>query len=148
MKPKILPSDRGLKIIYIGEWKDDKMHGQGTLIEFRVERDFVHAEKYVGEFKDGIRHGQGTQTYKQRYLTIPQGIFKPSKSQTDVDMYVGEWEDGHWHGQGVYIKGNGNYYEGEWKNGELVKDTSGQLGRPSLFSIDLEGSVNLPCLNI
>ena len=41
---------------YSGEWKDDKLHGQGTYT-------FSSGEKYVGEFKDDKRHGQGTNTY-------------------------------------------------------------------------------------
>ena len=54
---------------YIGEFKDDKYHGQGTL-------KFADGEKYIGEFKDDKRHGQGT-------YTSPDGT-----------KYVGEWKDG------------------------------------------------------
>jgi len=44
----------GLK--YVGEFKDDKVHGQGT---------YTHASgaKYVGEYKDGKRYGQGIYTH-------------------------------------------------------------------------------------
>ena len=41
---------------YVGEWKDNKMHGQGTYT-------FVSGDKYVGEWKDGKMHGQGTYTF-------------------------------------------------------------------------------------
>ena len=41
---------------YVGEWKDDKFHGQGTYT-------FAEGDKYVGEFKDGKKHGQATYTY-------------------------------------------------------------------------------------
>ena len=41
---------------YVGEWKDDKYHGQGTYT-------VANGDKYVGEFKDGKYHGQGTYTY-------------------------------------------------------------------------------------
>ena len=37
---------------YIGEFKDDKYHGQGTLT-------FADGVKYVGQFKDDKYHGQG-----------------------------------------------------------------------------------------
>ena len=40
---------------YIGEWKDDEMHGQGTYT-------YANGDKYVGEYKDGTRHGLGTYT--------------------------------------------------------------------------------------
>ena len=41
---------------YVGEFKDDKQHGQGTFT-------FATGDKYVGEFKDNKRHGQGTYTW-------------------------------------------------------------------------------------
>ena len=41
---------------YVGEWKDDKRHGQGTAT-------FANGEKYVGEFKEDKYHGQGTYTF-------------------------------------------------------------------------------------
>ena len=41
---------------YVGEWKDNKQHGQGTFT-------FADGDKYVGEFRDDKRHGQGTYNY-------------------------------------------------------------------------------------
>ena len=41
---------------YVGEWRDDKPHGQGTYT-------FADGENYVGEFKDDKSHGQGTFTW-------------------------------------------------------------------------------------
>ena len=40
---------------YVGEWKDDKQHGQGTASIFLAGELY---EKYVGEWKDGKMHGQ------------------------------------------------------------------------------------------
>ena len=62
---------------YVGEWKDNKQHGQG--IETSADGD-----NYIGEFKDGKRHGQGTFTF------------------ADGEKYVGEFKDGNYHGQGTY----------------------------------------------
>ena len=77
---------------YVGEWKDDKPHGQGT-----VSR--ANGNKYVGEFKDGKRHGQGTYTY------------------ANGDKYVGEYKDNEQHGQGTYTDAtDGTKYVGEFKN--------------------------------
>ena len=44
---------------YVGEFKDDKMHGQGTI---------THSDgiKYVGEWKNAKMHGKGT-------ITTPDG---------------------------------------------------------------------------
>ena len=41
---------------YVGEWKDNKRHGQGTYT-------YADGDKYAGEYKDDKRHGQGTYTY-------------------------------------------------------------------------------------
>ena len=41
--------------IYVGEWKDQKYHGQGTMT-FRFK-------KYIGEWKNGKKNGQGTETF-------------------------------------------------------------------------------------
>ena len=41
---------------YVGEFKDDRKHGQGTIT-------FPDGEKYVGEYKDDKMHGQGTATF-------------------------------------------------------------------------------------
>ena len=40
---------------YVGEFKDDQLHGQGTYT-------FANGDKYVGEWKDDKKHGQGTYT--------------------------------------------------------------------------------------
>ena len=76
---------------YVGEWKDDKPHGQGT-------GTWSDGMKYVGEYKDGSRRGQGT-------LTWPDGT-----------KYVGEHKDGNRHGQGTMTFYNGDKYVGAYKD--------------------------------
>ena len=61
---------------YVGEFKDDKYHGQGTYTG-------TDGFKYVGEWKDDKKDGQGT-------LTWASGA-----------TYVGEWKDDNMHGQGT-----------------------------------------------
>ncbi len=75
---------------YVGEWEDNKKHGQGTYI-------LVSGEKYVGEWKDNNRHGQGTNTW------------------ASGNKYVGEWEDNKKHGQGTNTWVGGEKYVGEYK---------------------------------
>ena len=82
-------ADKG---VYVGEEKDDKRHGQGTLT-------FSDGSKYVGEWKDGKEHGHGTHTFP------------------DGSNYVGEWKDGKYNGQGTLTFPNGTKYVGEYKKG-------------------------------
>ena len=58
---------------YVGERKDGKYHGQGTLT---YSYDDQYRGEFKGEFKDGEYHGQGT-------FTNPDGT-----------KYVGEFKDG------------------------------------------------------
>ena len=52
---------------YVGEWKDGKLHGQGTYT-------WANENKYVGEYKDGKRNGLGTYTFVNG--TADKGIWK------------------------------------------------------------------------
>ena len=58
---------QGIKIFeknayeYEGEWRDGKMHGQGTFTY--GPKSHVPGHKYVGEYRDGKQRGQGTYTW-------------------------------------------------------------------------------------
>jgi hypothetical protein len=106
------------KAKYVGEWKDGKKHGQGTLT-------WANGRKYVGEFKDGKYHGKGTFTYPDG-TCLYVGEFKDGKMQgqgtyTNVmgHKYVGEWMHGKKNGQGTETWANGGNYVGEWKDGKM-----------------------------
>ena len=87
--------DNGEK--YVGEWKDNKAHGQGTFTS-------VNGDKYVGEIRDHKRHGQGTYT------------------RANGDKYVGEFSDDKRHGQGTLYAADGTILqEGYWERGEFVR---------------------------
>ena len=77
---------------YVGEFKDDKQHGQGTYTS-------PDGRTYVGEWKEGTPNGQGTFTY------------------ANGDKYVGEWKNDQRHGQGTYTYPDGSVKAGIWKNG-------------------------------
>ena len=81
---------------YVGEFKNDKPHGQGT-------ESLATGEKYVGKWKDGERHGQGTYTW------------------ADGAKYVGEHKDSKKHGQGTFTATDGTIMKGIWENGKLVE---------------------------
>ena len=88
---------------YVGEWKDDEMHGQGTLT-------FTSGNKYVGAFKDGMYHGQGTYTW------------------VNGDHYVGEWKDDMYHGQGTYTWADGAQEVGFYFNDQYIPDICEGMG--------------------
>lgn len=102
---------------YVGEFKDDKGHGQGT-------ETSPNGETYVGEFKDGQRSGQGTRTQPNGEQYV--GEWKDGKMNgqgtntwPDGQKYVGEWKDGQQSGQGSWTQPNGAQYVGEWKDGKM-----------------------------
>ena len=76
---------------YVGEYKDGKRHGQGTLTT-------PDGRKYEGEWKNGKKLGQGTFTW------------------SDGRKYVGVFKDGERNGQGTYTWSDGRKYVGEWKD--------------------------------
>ena len=74
----IVTECKGTKIFpngdkYEGEWKNNKMHGQGTYT-------YADGEKYVGEYKDGQVNGQGSYVW------------------ASGAKYEGEWKDDKMHG--------------------------------------------------
>ena len=86
---------------YVGEFRNDKYHGQGTYYYLADNRS--KGDKYVGEYKDGKPHGQGT------YYHLADNQFKG-------DKYVGEFKNYKRNGQGTYTYANGTVVEGTWKN--------------------------------
>ena len=81
--------------IYIGEFQDNRRHGQGTLA-------FDDGRQYVGNWKDDKFNGQGMETY-------PSG-----------NKYIGEFKNNKKHGQGTLTFANGNAaLVGMWKENTL-----------------------------
>ena len=62
---------------YVGEWKNDKYHGQGTFT-------WENGDKYVGEWKNNKRHGKGKLIKKYANVVL-KGIFINS-SLYSIDM--------------------------------------------------------------
>ena len=87
---------------YVGEFKDESFHGQGT---------FTYEDgEYVGEFKDNKKHGQGTYTFAD-----------------DGTKYVGEWKDDDYNGQGTFYNSDGTIaVAGLWKDGKPQADTNAE----------------------
>jgi hypothetical protein len=119
------------EIKYVGEVKNGKPHGKGTL----TYPD--KGGKYVGQWKNGKYHGKGKLNYggKQgEYI----GEFKNGKcdgygefKQRGVQKYSGNWKNGKYHGQGT-LKHYKEEYTGIFKNGEL----------PSIYLEPKENNIN------
>lgn len=84
---------------YVGEFKDFKYDGQGTLVQ--------DGAKYTGEWKEDKPHGEGRYSY------------------ADGREYVGSFEYGKWHGWGKLSFKDGSSREGRWENGKLVFERGG-----------------------
>ena len=88
---------------YVGEWRDNKRHGQGTY-------NYADGEKYVGEHKDNNRHGKGVYTY------------------ASGNKYTGEYKDGKMYGQGTFTYANGVEERGYHMNDEFVPTICENMG--------------------
>ena len=102
---------------YVGEYKGDKRHGQGTYT-------YASGSKYVGEFKEGVKSGQGTFTY------------------SNGDKYVGGYKEGVKNGQGTFTFSDGIKDVGEWQNGALngyaiQYNADGTIHREGIFKDDV-----------
>ena len=94
------------KSVYVGDLKDGKRHGQGTVT-------WSDGSKYEGEFKNGEPIGTGS-------ITFPNG-----------DKYVRKSKDGKQNGQGTFSLPDG-YWKNQWiwaneripGDNELVKKQS------------------------
>ena len=82
---------------YVGEWKDDKRHGQGTLID-----EGMKVYSYIGDWKEDKKSGLGL-------ITHENGL-----------KYKGGWKDDKENGKGTLILPNGKSYVGEFKDSKGV----------------------------
>ena len=101
---------------YVGQFKDDKKHGEGTFT-------LADGNKYIGQFRDGKRHGKGTAILAggDKYV----GQFKDDKKHgegiyttVNGDKYVGQFKDDKTHGEGTFTLASGYKYVGQFKEGK------------------------------
>jgi len=106
-----------MKTKYIGEYKNGKKHGKGSLqvgnFTFFSKKliKTVGCYEYVGQFRNDKMHGKGT-------LKI-----YGKKNVKDGAKYVGEFENGIMSGKGTLIDENELFgkhkYTGKFKNGKF-----------------------------
>jgi len=82
------------KMIFQGQMKQDKMHGEGTYF-------FTDGRVFTGQWKHGLRQGEG-------YLRWPDGR-----------SYRGQWREGKQDGHGVMEETDGSKTKGPWYQGQL-----------------------------
>ncbi|XP_055920842.1 MORN repeat-containing protein 3 [Eupeodes corollae] len=106
-------------LIYDGQWKDSKCHGQGTLR--KINPDGSSSRLYVGQWIKGKRCGEGKMFHADG---IYYGFWKENKRcglgimwYTDGGIFIGEWNNGMIHGRGILFYANGSRYEGFFENG-------------------------------
>ena len=101
---------------YVGEFKDNKMHGYGTLIRAPGTGFVFSGDKYIGQWKNGAKHGQGTYIW------------------SDGDKYEGQWRGtrlgGVAEGNGIFTWKDGPVYTGQFSRkgpGENGKHGKGKI---------------------
>ena len=81
---------------YIGQLKDNKKNGRGTL--YYNVKDEEGRFYYEGEWKDDKREGKGIIYWRNN------------------DVYNGDWLNDNMEGKGIFYYDKGDIYEGDWKN--------------------------------
>ena len=133
---------------YVGEWKNDEYHGQGTF--YYLAEDKNKGDKYVGQFRNNKYHGQGNFLYKSGNKYV--GEYKDDKRDgygtytfSDGDKYVGEFKDGNFDGFGIDYNADGSIYkQGIWKDDKFQYSENRNLNQNK--SVDKKGT-NKICSN-
>ncbi|EGR31580.1 hypothetical protein IMG5_106320 [Ichthyophthirius multifiliis] len=126
---------------YTGNFKNDKLHGQGQLVNENdasiYEGEFQNNKKkgmgkfknneicYIGQFENDLFEGKGQIIFSNNG-DVYSGDFKKGKMHGQGELqgvsfvYKGEFQDGKFNGQGQYeILESKNVYQGFFKNGVL-----------------------------
>ena len=123
--------------MYVGEYKDDKYHGSGTLTWNEDGFSII----YTGEFKNGKFNGKGKLTkipeeentkktivytgdFSEGFITY--GKWEAFFGDRVEASYEGEFKNNKFEGKGIfvsYLEDDGNYNrKGAWKNKTTFKN--------------------------
>lgn len=97
---KYPPHEPQKKEEFIGEFKNGKPHGKGTL-------KFLNGTMYNGEFEDGLMCGEGKLAIASEKTEI-----------SNNECYVGEFKDNLYDGYGEYMSYGFIVYKGYWRKGK------------------------------
>ena len=109
----------GQRPYYKGEWKKNRYHGYGELLD-------KFGNKYVGEFFEGIKHGKGVLNYSNGARF--EGQFVDGKKTegtyyySNGTKYIGKWKRGKKHGNGIFVNRDGVKENQTWANGKIQID--------------------------
>ena len=113
---------------YIGEWKNNKMHGYGK--NFWQSGSKNSGDRYEGYWEDNLRHGEGTYYYSNGLKFSGKWIrgkrYYGTQTYLSGDKYHGYWHNNKWDGEGAYTYKNGKVVRGQFKDGKLVSQGSSQ----------------------
>lgn len=140
----------GIEERYRGNWKDDKKNGFGKMI-------YSDSTVYEGNWQDNMRHGKGKYKWKSglvyegdwvngditgrgKYIWANGDVYegdvvsgkmtgKGTYIWTNGTKYIGDWKDDNKHGIGeVYNSAGVLIFNGEFKDGKKIENTSGNTG--------------------
>ncbi|GHU27589.1 hypothetical protein FACS1894152_4410 [Bacilli bacterium] len=128
-------SDDDNSVLYVGRFKNGKLHGFGTEVH---EGLHTGGMKYEGYWKDGKLEGKGviTSVYEWNSNYRYEGDFvngekegKGVETDSHGNVYDGEWKNGKKEGKGILRYSNGDVDIGEWKDSELHKGSKIYIGK-------------------
>ena len=127
----------GQRPYYKGEWKKNRYHGNGELLD-------KFGNKYVGEFFEGIKHGRGVLKYSNGARFEGQFIDGKKTEGTyyysNGTKYIGKWKRGKKHGNGIFVNRDGVKENQTWANGKIQIDNEKETNRDNLFTSKRESS--------
>ena len=137
---------------YIGDWKDGKRHGQGTI--------HMQSYHYSGQWTNDKITGFGRITFSQRNNKglYYEGELINSKYHghgrfvfRNGDVFEGMYSNGNRDGYGKEVKINGDIYEGTWKGSEKITGTLRRTKHGCEIKFEdgktVDNANNLYCLN-
>ena len=129
------------KVIYDGEWKDNKLHGSVKVIN-------PTAQHYLeAKFRNGIRYGEDIEILKTFDGEIlEKGYYKNGKLEgnglkwySEFDVYEVNFKNGNPNGYGVFSYSDNSIYSGEWVDGRpngkgVYIDSQGNILMDGIFT--------------
>lgn len=119
--------------VYRGDWYSNQIHGFGTMYYNKTSAsDFrKRIQKYVGEWDSGVYCGNGQLFFDEMSEYIKyHGSFVENQFDGEGELryrdggsYIGSFRKGSRDGHGKRVWATGNYFDGMWSCGRMIKGT-------------------------